>query len=332
MPTETPTELSIAQIVGTLDAQATQDRLDETATATLWTQTATPNMTASIEAYRTEQAATTTQAWIASWTATPTPTFTPTNTPTATFIHTPNATTTLIAFLPPSNPNWTPVERDFDGVTMVLVPAGCFMMGSTSSDDEQPVHEQCFDAPFWMDKTEVTQSQFQRLGGVKSSDNRFAGADRPVERIVWFEAYDFCELRDARLPTEREWEYAARGPDNLLYPWGNEFIADNVVYSGNSNNQTAVVGSRPAGISWVGALDMSGNVLEWISSLYASYPYNVADGREADMRHSADVLHMLRGGSWYNNIGGLRAPVRFRSLPLGWDGSLVGFRCARSYE
>ncbi len=230
-----------------------------------------------------------------------------------------------------SKDEWAPLESEFDGVTMVLVPAGCFMMGSNDGeDDEQPVHEQCFDQPFWIDKYEVTQAQFRRLGGIQANASRFSGDDRPVEQITWFEARDFCELRDSRLPTEKEWEYAARGPDNLVYPWGDEFVANNVVYSQNSNNQTADVGSRPGGVAWVGALDMSGNVWEWTSSLYESYPYAAADGREADTGNSTDVRRVLRGGSWNNPSVNLHAANRNWFVPY-FMLSLNGFRCSRSW-
>jgi formylglycine-generating enzyme required for sulfatase activity len=228
-----------------------------------------------------------------------------------------------------NNAGWTPYSRDFGGIEMVLVPAGCFMMGSNDGrDDEQPVSEQCFDAPFWIDLTEVTQADFERLGGVKAGANSFDGDQRPVESITWFEARDFCAARGLRLPTEREWEYAARGPENLTYPWGNAWNENNAVWSGNSNNQTADVGSRPAGRSWVGALDMSGNVWEWVSSLYL--PYDSQENREVDTEIRTDVQRVLRGGSWNNgNTDILRSANRFRNSPDGWIGSL-GFRCARS--
>lgn len=269
-------------------------------------------------------------------TVTPTPTITPT--PTATTTTTPTPDPLQVVFIPVarnftgSNADWTPYERDFDGVTMVLVPAGCFMMGSTGGqEDEQPVHEQCFDAPFWIDRTEVTQADFERLGGVNANGSCFDGDNRPVECITWFEARDFCALRRTRLPTEREWEYAARGPDNLTYPWGNTWNENNAVWDGNSNGQTANVGSRPAGASWVGALDMSGNVWEWASSLYQSYPYDAADGREADTGDRADVWRVVRGGSWlYAITNFLRAADRGGGNP-DYRGNVFGFRCARSF-
>jgi formylglycine-generating enzyme required for sulfatase activity len=344
-PSATATDLPIELIVGTLDAQATIDQatayanatlearateyaegtlssVNATASATLWTATPTPNITASIEAFRTQQAATTTQAWVDSWTATPTPTatFTPTNTPTPTNTLTPLEQASIPVT---RNADWTPVIQDFgDGVEMVLVPAGCFEMGSNNGANERPVTQQCFDEPFWIDQTEVTQADFERLDGQRERGNWFIGDNRPVENITWIEADAFCRLRGGRLPSEAEWEYAARGPDGLIYPWGNEFIADNVVYRDNSN-QTAPVGSRPNGVSWVGALDMSGNVEEWTNSLYQAYPYSATDGRESGSDTSSP--RVLRGGSWNSYV---LSAIRF-----AFDPSVnvrdFGFRCIR---
>ncbi len=199
------------------------------------------------------------------------------------------------------------------------------MMGGAGTGGKQ-----CFDEPFWIDKYEVTQAQFVSFGGQKASANGFIGDNRPVESITWVEAKAFCELRDGRLPTEAEWEYAARGPDALIYPWGNEFVGDNVVYSENSNSQTANVGSRPSGISWVGTLDMSGNVWEWTSSLDRDYPYDASDGRENSNDVSDNNYRVMRGASWVNNAYFLRAPNRFRLTPSSWV-NIIGLRCASSY-
>jgi formylglycine-generating enzyme required for sulfatase activity len=220
-----------------------------------------------------------------------------------------------------SNANWTPHIEVFNGVEMALVPAGCFMMGSDTGDpDERPVHEQCFDEPFWIDVTEVTNNAYGSRG-------RFSGSNRPRETITWREAEDHCASRGARLPTEREWEYAARGPDGLVYPWGNSFIPNNAVYGANSNDETADVGSRPNGASWVGAHDMSGNVREWVSSLYRPYPYEPLDGREE--RGGSVDYHVVRGGAWDNNSRAIRAVYRFLLYP-DTANEYVGFRCARS--
>ena len=221
---------------------------------------------------------------------------------------------------------------------MVLVPVGCFIIGSETGDrDEENGNEVCFDEPFWIDKTEVTQGDFVRLSGEKANANGFNGDNLPVENIAWFEARDFCEARGGRLPTEAEWEYVARGIQSLVYPWGNEFIADNVVYGaygGYLRNDTEPVGSRSGGMSWVGAYDMAGNVLEWVLTLYKPYPYPVnADKTPNDsewiaVENSTDV-RPLRGGSWADGSCQLRSAYRDYNNPnVIWRDSW-GFRCVR---
>jgi formylglycine-generating enzyme required for sulfatase activity len=297
----------------TVYAQATDDA-NQTATAALWTATPTPDVRRTAEARLTE----TEQALIEQatatatlWTATPLPGY-------------PGGAKIT------ANSQWTAVRQIPNGVEMVLVPAGCFDMGSTDGDsDEQPVNKQCFDQPFWLDLTEVTNAQFAQFKGVAASQSTWTDPDRPRENITWFEARDYCQLRGGRLPTEAEWEYAARGPDDLKYPWGNDFVADNVVYSGNLGGQTADVGSRQGGASWVGALDMSGNVWEWVSTIYQPYPYDAADGREQDS-NSTNVQRDLRGGSWLYDDGGFRATNRNWYNPNGFN-YVIGVRCVHSY-
>lgn len=226
-----------------------------------------------------------------------------------------------------ANVQWTPIEHEFDGIVMVLVPAGCFMMGSDTLEEEKPTHEVCVDA-FWLDKFEVSQSQFVSNNGVKVNANYFNGANRPIENITWIEAHTYCrDQRNGRLPTEAEWEFSARGPDNLVYPWGDEFVVNNVVSSIGSNSETANVGSKPAGITWVGALDMSGNVWEWVSTRYMNYPYNEQDGREQSSGANARVL---RGGSWSSTLLSVRTATRYGVAPDRWN-SNFGFRCARDF-
>jgi hypothetical protein len=260
-------------------------------------------------------------------TITPTPIFTPTFTPTPT----PDIASGLVAVT--RNADWTPIIRDFDGVPMALVPVGCFMMGSNDYINEQPIHEVCFDAPYWIDVTEVTQAQFAAFGGEKDNANYFTGDERPVENIDWFEAYDYCvNVRGMRLPTEAEWEFAARGVESWVYPWGNTFDGARVVYNRSFSAGTAEVGSRPNGASWVGALDMSGNVWEWVNTIYNQgrfpYPYRQDDGRE-DVR-GINEQRVLRGGSWNNTFSvNLRAPDRVRYFPdLQYYN--FGVRCASS--
>lgn len=257
-----------------------------------------------------------------------------------------------------ANGQWTRVVREFDGVEMVLVPAGCFVMGSTDEQidaalaackagggavhegvggqcdrgwyaDEQPATGICFDTPFWIDRYEVINRQFAKFGGQAARGSRFTGDNRPREQITWFEARDYCALRGARLPTEAEWEYAARGPDNSMYPWGNDFVADNVVCVENSDHQTGEVGAehRPGGVSWVGAYDLSGNVWEWVSTLYRRYPYSVRSESDTDTTN----WRVLRGNSWDVQSFFLYSSDRSMVEP-DYSDEYGGVRCALSWD
>ncbi len=246
------------------------------------------------------------------------------------------------------NRDWNPIIQSVNGADMVLVPAGCFDMGSSDQQldyamtifsgsgrefyvGEQPVQQQCFDKPFWIDYTEVTNIQFNQFNGVAAKPGKWTYPDHPRNNLTWGEARNYCILRGGRLPTESEWEYAARGPDDLIYPWGNEFVADNVADTRLAGNQTVAVGSRPAGKSWVGALDMSGNVWEWVSSIYDDYPYDAKDGRERDEKNGF-VRHVLRGGSWLtDDIYNLRTTSRNGQYSIS-QSDLIGVRCARDYD
>jgi formylglycine-generating enzyme required for sulfatase activity len=235
------------------------------------------------------------------------------------------------------NSDWMPVERDFNSIPFILVPAGCFMMGSEGGqDNEQPMHEQCFDVPFWIGKTEVTQADFERLGGMKANSNGYTGNANPVENITWFESQSFCEGLGGSLPTEAEWEYAARGPESFVYPWGNNYDATLVIgrddptygFPNGSRVGTAPVGSRTAGASWVGALDMAGNVWEWTLSGFEPYPYVTGDGRNDTQDSIGD--RVLRGGSFGDVNNDLRSAYRFN-----WFNDYyfsIGFRCVVSEE
>ena len=228
-----------------------------------------------------------------------------------------------------SNAEWDPYVQSFNGVEMVLVPAGCFMMGSemgTGIGDSSPVHEVCFDKPYWIDRTEVTNADF-------GSEGDFAGVNRPRENINWHEAKSHCEARGARLPTEAEWEFAARGPDNWQYPWGVSFVPENTVYSQNSFDETADVASRPAGVSWMGAYDLAGNVREWTNSIGDPYPYDPLDGRESPPSGGSVIQpnRIVRGGAWDNLMAQISLTNRTPRTPE-YLHNFIGFRCALDFD
>lgn len=221
------------------------------------------------------------------------------------------------------NSDWTPVVQSIDGVEMVQVPVGCFAMGSTiGSDREVPVHQICFDEPFWIDRYEVSNAQYHR------SDEAWANNHLPVVDVTWVDAWEFCIQRGMRLPSEAQWEYAARGPDALTFPWGNEFVWDNLAHRGNTS-QIVEVDRFPEGASWVGAFNMSGNVKEWTSTLHMPYPYDAADGRE--LITSDGSPRVIRGGSYYEDEYFLRSAERFGANTSNYNFN-IGFRCARPYS
>ncbi|MBN1430924.1 MAG: SUMF1/EgtB/PvdO family nonheme iron enzyme [Anaerolineae bacterium] len=254
----------------------------------------------------------------------------PTHTPTPMTIpspeHTINPALVLASAGVRGNSDWVPYSQTFDGVEMALVPVGCFEMGSMGVySNEAPVHEQCFDAPFWIDVYEVSNEQY-------GSSGYFQGDNLPRELVSWFDAAAFCKGRGMRLPTEAEWEYASRGPDGLLYPWGGRFLENGVVYRGNSDGHTRGIDTGAGNQSWVGAFDMSGNVGEWVSSLYRVYPYDAMDGREVGGDIDGTNARVIRGGSWWTVYPlDLRAATRYGSIPTNVSNH-VGFRCARSHD
>ncbi len=217
-----------------------------------------------------------------------------------------------------SNTNWEPFVWEFDGLPMVLVPVGCFPMGSNRNPFASPIHRICFKEPFWIGLAEVTNL---------SQTATWYGTPREAS---WDIATTICQLYHARLPTEAEWEYAARGPLSWVYPWGDEFNPDNVVYSGNSNGRLAVPGSRPGGASWVGAQDMSGNAWEWVADWFSeSYYYQLEDGVVNPPGPATGTQRIIRGGSAFAGLNPLSTWSRMGVNP-DQANNVSGFRCARS--
>ena len=268
----------------------------------------------------------------ASPTHTPSPTasLTPSRTPVPS--QTPTATPTATATLAPGATR----VREADGMVMVYVPAGPFEMGSNNGDsDERPVHTVTLDA-FWIDQTEVTNAMYALCVGAgacrePAQTNAYRNTSRanhPVVYVNWQQASDYCAWADTRLPTEAEWEKAARGSDGHTYPWGNNNPTCRLANYRGCVSSTVPVGSYPTGASPYGALDMAGNVWEWVSDWYdANYYSNVP--AENPTGPTSGQSRVLRGGSWINIDDDIRSAVRNGNYPVN-SNSLVGFRCLRS--
>lgn len=257
----------------------------------------------------------------------------------------------------------TPIETKAsskDKSVFVLVPEGEFIMGSDSGDPyfwgaEAPKHNVYLNA-FWIHQTEVTNFMYSACvdqgtcspPSVTSSrtyknyyDNE-SYQDYPVINITYNAASTYCAWVGGRLPTEAEWEKAARGTDGRLFPWGNNEIQDNFANLCDANctnldipefglndgyTEVAPVGSFPAGTSPYGAMDMAGNVLEWTSDWYAvdyykNSPYENPTGPESGSKHP------VRGGSWSSLRDGMRPSARTSKSPND-SSDLIGFRCVQ---
>ena len=243
----------------------------------------------------------------------------------------------------------------------VEIPAGLFLMGSdTERDsgafaDETPQHEVTLPS-YYIARYPVTVAQFRVFvgdgGGTSNDPESLRGqASHPVTHVTWHEAVGYCRWLTAKLgaskeapadlrrllrgdgvermwrvtlPSEAEWEKAARGTDSRIYPWGNEIGANLANYDDTNISRTTAVGCFPGGVSPFGVEELSGNVWEWTRSLQGHYPYGPSQKRE-DLAIGDDVPRVLRGGSFDSDGGGVRAALRYGSRPDGrGDGS--GFR------
>jgi serine/threonine-protein kinase len=228
---------------------------------------------------------------------------------------------------------------------MLFVPAGLFIMGSADEDlkageDERPQHLVFLDK-FWIDKTEVTNEMYARCvqaGACRlpaKTSSRTRGAyygnptfrDYPVVYLSWDEARTYCSWAGRRLPTEAEWEKAARGTDARPYPWGVESPDIHLLNYNNQVGDTTAVGTFPAGASPYGGLDMAGNVAEWVADWYSA-DYYLTSPVSNPLGPIVGTYRVLRGGSWFNLAGAVRAAYRIWNYPeQRFDGA--GFRCAQ---
>lgn len=329
----------------------------EGAPAIVQEQNPEPNTTVSPTSTPTADSPTTAPAVVpgtASATAIQQPTVTQTATATPTASATPSPT--VDPRTPPASPSagtvWT---RPQDGMNMVYVPGGRVTLGSTEAEIdaalamcetargiggcnraqfsvEGPPQAVNLDS-FWLDQTEVSQSQYAQCvragscrphqgGGEESSINNPAFASYPVTHVTWSNARDYCAWAGGELPTAAQWEYAARGSERRIFPWGNRFVAENANFCDancqygwreagydDGHASLAPVDSYLNGASWAGALNLAGNVWEW-----------------TDSAGSSDSVMQLRGGSWSANHWLLRAAAQ-DAAPLSTANANIGFRC-----
>lgn len=284
---------------------------------------------------------------------------------------------------------------------MVLVPAGSFFMGATPTEINAlfewceeikqanyrgftcqrralfeplgPTSEQTIDT-FWLDKYEVTRADYNRcvdagycreaheLEGLHANSPASTRPNQPINNVDLFQAYSYCQWRGARLPTEVEWEYAARGPDRVRFPWETEVLVtpntntaivnhcdvncgeapwsadaytrtgkwEHITQYNDGYAGTAPVDSYPEGASWIGAFNMAGNVQEWTASLYSPLPYNSNLSESDEPPRTADQ-YTIKGGSYGASI--YVSTTFWRSGFAANDYSpSIGFRCAMSID
>lgn len=239
---------------------------------------------------------------------------------------------------------------------MIRIPGGSFVMGSdTGPEDQRPAHRVVLEA-FWIDRTPVTNAQFADfLNSVGSTENKrgrnlydwddsdarihaekfrfrpHKGFEKhPAVEVSWYGARDYCRWAGKRLPTEAEWERAAKGVEGRPFPWGSAPPKGRARFN-KGWNDTAPVDAHPTGATPDGILDMAGNAYDWVSSLYWPYPYKAKDGRE-DMTVIGD--RGTRGGALDDVAAMLSTTERGEYVsrsPLSGHHH-IAFRCARSVD
>jgi formylglycine-generating enzyme required for sulfatase activity len=245
---------------------------------------------------------------------------------------------------------------DKDGMTLLYVPAGDFLMGSTDAEVaqvlgecgtcsaealtiEKPQHTVYLDA-YWIDRTDVTNAMYAKCvqagkcqppsPTTSATHNSYYGNttfdNYPVIHVSWNDANAYCDWAGRRLPTEAEWEKAARGTDGRKYPWGNQSPDQTLLNFNQQMKDNTEVGHYPAGASPFGALDMAGNVKQWVADWYGETYYASAPARNPTGPASGSS-RVARGGSWLSGAAQVRAASRFYFDP-GNQIDANGFRCA----
>jgi formylglycine-generating enzyme required for sulfatase activity len=230
-----------------------------------------------------------------------------------------------------------------DGSPMVIIPSSEFVMGSSAASDERPAHRVSLDV-YYIDKFEVTNARYakymeavttQQAPHQWSTVKLNEDGDRPVIGVSWADAEAYCRWAGKRLPTEAEWEKAARGTDARKYPWGDEEPREGIANFGRCCGWSGFsllsrVGTNQAGQSPYGVHDMAGNVWEWVADWYDSQYYKTSPTQNPK-GPGAGREKVIRGGSWSNRGGDLRATIRDK-VPTTYRNYSIGFRCASTVK
>jgi formylglycine-generating enzyme required for sulfatase activity len=228
-----------------------------------------------------------------------------------------------------------------DSMVMVEIPAGEFNMGK--DDDiigaDSPRHTVYLDT-YWIDKTDVTNEMFAKCVQAgkctfniqhAATDIHFGNpdyADHPVVYVTWYQAVAYCQWAGRRLPTEAEWEKAARGTDGRIFPWGRKPVDSRLANYNDVVGDTTPVGNYPLGASPYGLLDMAGNVRQWVADWFSDLFYRNSP-LQNPLGPGMGEKRVLRGGSFKDPANGVRVTARFEHVP-GSAGMNRGFRCASS--
>ena len=278
-------------------------------------------------------------------------------------------TATPAATAVPGTPSAAPTHdagmqrTDSHGVGQVWVPGGTFTMGADNTAakpptwarnealTEQPAHAVTISRGYWIDTNEVTVASFDAFKAAGGYDDQALWSadgwrwrqrqgtkplpdkcqqqspEEPQVCVTWYEAEAYAHWRGGRLPTEGEWEFAARGPQSLVYPWGNDYDATRANLDGGTGPMP--VGSFPEGASWVGALDMAGNAMEWVADWWSASYY--AGSPATDPPGPATGSIKVEKGGWWgpaDNSGAYvgRAAYRHFEDPPLYDDHHIGFR------